>query len=993
MSTWLPGFLCALLALALGWALKALRQTQRQLRQAHEQAEADLQPLREQGVLLRKLALAVERSPHFVLVMNLAREVEYVNDAMVQATGYRRDELLGMQVRQLHGEVPDAVYTSSAQAIRTRQAWHGVVAHKRQDGSTFQVDTTLLPLVEPDGDVTFIVGLGEDITERLRVDAELARHRHHLEEMVSARTAALDEANARMARQQRFVQTVTDAVPAMVGYVDAEETYRFTNEGYRAWYGVPPQQLIGRRLRDALGEDVYSLNAAQIHAALRGEPQSFQRWLRRHDGTMRHAQLTYIPDHGEAGVNGFIVMATDVTELKTAELQLAALNKELALRATQAESATQAKSAFLANMSHEIRTPMNAIIGITHLMARDTRDALQRERLGKVDTAAKHLLQVINDILDLSKIEAGKMQLEQAEFALDSVLSTSFELVVERAREKGLELILDTDHLPSRLTGDATRLRQALVNLLANAVKFTDQGWVRLRGQLLREERQRLLLRFEVQDTGEGIAPEAQAQLFNAFEQADSSTTRRHGGTGLGLALTRHLVHLMGGEIGVDSTPGQGSSFWFTTWLGRASEAGERAAPLQLRGLRALVVDDLPEALASVTERLDMMGLQVSTAASGSEALAVVQAALVAGQPFDLLVIDWRMAPLDGIETLYRLRELMPDSLPPSLLMSAFDDPAMWQQARAAKFDGVLVKPLTPSALHDKVMQVMRRQTALTAAGSNGPGEAEALLRRRHAGQRVLLAEDHPVNQEVADELLHAAGLVVEVADDGERAVELARSRPFDLVLMDVQMPVMDGLTAARSIRQQVGNGLPIVAMTANAFGEDRAACLQAGMNDHIAKPVDPEQLYSALLRWLPVRASPAPSATATAANREDQRTLALARLRALDGLTVDTALRAVNGQWPLLERVLQRMASLHEHGAPELVHAAQAADWPACRMHCHSLRGACATVGASALVQALQDMEQALARPDDAGQLLARAMALHEGLAALSAGLREAMR
>ena len=392
--------------------------------------------------------------------------------------------------------------------------------------------------------------------------------------------------------------------------------------------------------------------------------------------------------------------------------------REIELRQAlqRATAAARAKSSFLSAVSHEIRTPMNAIIGLTHLMARQSADPVLSDRLAKVDVAANHLLQILNDVLDLSKIEAGKMPLEDAPFALDELLLSSVEMVRPAAQEKHLALLVDVDGLPRQVRGDATRLRQALLNLLTNAVKFTQAGWVRLRGQLLAETADQVQLRFEVSDTGEGISPQAQARLFNSFEQADQSVARRHGGTGLGLALTRELAAAMGGEVGVHSVPGAGSQFWFTVRLGRGA-AADAAPPADQAGLG----DDL-----------------------------------------------------------------------------------------------------------------------------------EARLRAGHHGQRVLLAEDNPVNQDVASELLRMAGLQVDVAGDGAQALAMARAGCHDLLLLDVQMPEIDGLTVARQLRAMPGLQLPIVAMTANAFSDDQQACLAAGMNDHIAKPVDPQVLYRTLLRWLP---------------------------------------------------------------------------------------------------------------------------------------------
>jgi PAS domain S-box-containing protein len=927
----------------------------------------DLTALRAKDAELRLLALAVAQSPSGVVITDLDFNIEFVNDVAVRHAGYSREVLLGMKTSQLTSPAATPqMFVGMMSSLRARRAWHGTVLLRHQQGTDYLLEVDLIPLVQEDGSVTRLVSLGQDVTERESARAELDQYRHRLEDLVAQRTSELDQVNAQRARQQQFLRTVADAFPGLVSYWNPELRCEFANANYATWLGWQAEAALGRHMRELLGDERFALSEARARAALAGERQDFERDTPRIDGRVSQTLVNYIPDVVDGRVRGFSAIIFDITDLKQAQFQLAALNDALGLRAQQAEAATQAKSAFLANMSHEIRTPMNAIIGLTHLMGRDARDALQRERLVKVDSAAKHLLEIINNILDLSKIEAGKMVLERAEFSLDSVLTRCFELVSQKAREKGIELILDTDHLPERMGGDSTRLAQALVNLLGNAVKFTERGWVRLRGDLLSEDRHRLQVRFEVQDTGEGIADAALKSLFSAFEQADSSITRRHGGTGLGLALTHHLVRLMGGEVGVSSVPGEGSRFWFTIWLDRAEQAGQHAAPLPVQGLRALVVDDLPEALATVADRLTLMGLLVDTASTGEQALEQVQAAMRLGQPYDLFLIDLRMAPLDSVETLARLRALLQDGLPPSILFSAFDEPLMWRQAREAHFNAVLVKPVTASALHDAVMQVLRPHAAQIELLATGPGQAEQLLRQRHRGQRVLLAEDNPVNQEVAEALLLAAGLVVEVADNGERAVELACSRDYQLVLMDMQMPVMDGLTAARELRTRLGLGLPIVAMTANAFSDDRQLCLAAGMNDHIAKPVDAEHLYATLLRWLPLPSRsdappglrPVPSALRLDAT--PPATSVPPSLRQVPGFDLDLGLRAVAQDPATLARVLQVFASSSTASLDRLKAAMDHQDLAQAAAVCHTLRGACATVGAMPLAETLRGLELA---------------------------------
>jgi PAS domain S-box-containing protein len=846
--------------------------------------------------------------------------------------------------------------------------------------------TNAQPVHDPQGQALLAVVLSiTDITERRQLVDELEQHRHHLQALVETRTQALQQANAQLADAERFLRLVTDNLPVRIAYWDRDLVCRFANRAYLTWFGKTPDQVVGQRASDIHGADHLASIRPRLEAALRGEAQHFERATPRAGAETLHHLLHYVPDRREDGsVHGVSALALDVSALKHAETRLQQLNAELVLARDRAEAANRSKSDFLANMSHEIRTPMNAIIGLAHLMRRDAGDTVQRDRLQKVSGSAQHLLQVINDILDLSKIEAGRMALEDIDFSLEQLLARTFEMVSETARQKGLELIIDTDKLPDRLRGDPTRLAQALLNLLSNAVKFTASGWVRLLGENLAEGEGRVQVRFAVSDTGVGIAPDRLGALFNAFEQVDSSTSRRHGGTGLGLALTRRLAAMMGGEAGAESQPGVGSRFWFTAWLGLGAEEAPQGHGLA--GRRVLLVDDLPEARSALVDRLHRFEMRVDAAESGEQALALAQRGMDSGTVYDLMLIDWRMAPLDGIQTLQRLRALLGDGLPPAVLVTAFDDDRMRQEAQAAQFAAVLVKPITASTLHETLLRALRRDTPLPAAPPL-PGAAESALRRSASGLRVLLAEDNPINQEVALELLRAAGLQADVADDGAQAVDKALALPYAAILMDVQMPGVDGLEATRALRRQ-GVTTPIIAMTANAFGEDRAACLAAGMNDHVAKPVDPETLYGTLLRWLPQRG--ADSGTDATAAAVDTRLLA--RLAAVPGFDTGLALRGVGGRIAVVERLLRRFASHYAAGVPALVAPGGEERLQAWRIAAHSLHGACGAIGAAALQQQARSLEAASLQGATAAALAGQALALNEALCAFVVVLEAAL-
>jgi|GEM_PF-856779 len=718
-----------------------------------------------------------------------------------------------------------------------------------------------------------VLGIVRDVTERRAIAQELASHREHLADLVAARTQALEQAAAALRDSEAFTRTITDNIPGAVSYWDRDLRCRFANRGYLETFGRSRDEIVGMTVADLLPPELYTTSLPHLLAGLAGEPQRFQRQLAGPGGQVRHSWTHYIPDRQGGEVRGLFVLMTDITELREAEQRLEQLNAQLTLARDRAEAANRAKSAFLANMSHEIRTPMNAILGLNHLLQRDLHDPPHADRLAKVGDAAQHLLAIISDVLDLSKIEAGKLELVPADFSLDGLLQRVCDLVGERARQKGLELVIDTDHLPERLHGDATRLSQALVNLMGNAVKFTERGSVLLRCELLGHHGDGLVLRFTVSDTGPGIPPALQDRLFQPFSQADASTTRRHGGTGLGLAITRRLAELMGGSAGVRSGPGQGSSFWITLNLDHAHAATPEVPGLPgLAGTRALLLDDLPAARTAAAAMLVGLGLQVDGAADIDQALALL------GPPADnppgtppahgLWVIDGQLPQLDGIQALHQLAQATAAGTPRAarLLLTARDGSDLRHRAHDAGFDAVLAKPFTLTQLRHVLAALQARLRVATPPPQPAePGDrAEQALVHRAAGARVLLAEDNPVNQEVAIALLQAVGLVVDTADDGEAAVALASRRPYALILMDMQMPGTDGLQATRRIRQLPRHAhTPVLAMTANAFDEDRQRCLDAGMDDHVAKPVNPQALYAMLLRWL--RPPPSPPAAPAA--------------------------------------------------------------------------------------------------------------------------------
>jgi two-component system, sensor histidine kinase and response regulator len=932
-----------------------LGETQEQARQLEEQTEELVAQKEELLTQQQELAaqredlkiseertrLILESTAEGIFGVDTEGRIGFVNAAACRLLGFAAAELIGQPSHKLiHHHRPDGSDYPVEQCPM-------FAAYKRGESSRiddeflWSKDGTGLPVeygatpIRKNGTMTGAVISFSDITERKR-------------------------AEQRLRETERFFRSVLELAPDCLMVVDAEGTIRLVNAQGEKLFGYTREELVGQSIEMLVPEDVRASHPA-LRAAFHHSPRAREMGAglelrgQRKDGSTFPVEIGLSPlPARQSEVAQVAVSIRDVTERKEQE-------KALKQAKAKAEEATEMKSMFLANMSHEIRTPMNAIIGLSHLALKTPLSAKQRDYVSKVHNAGTSLLAVINDILDFSKIEAGKLDLETTDFEIDEVISSVTTLTAQKAHEKGLEFLAHVaPGIPEHLLGDPLRLGQILTNFVNNAVKFTEHGEIRLAIELLERTGEKVQLKFSVRDTGIGMTPQQSAKLFQPFTQADMSTTRKHGGTGLGLTICRRLVELMGGQVWLESEPGVGSTFFFTVWLG-VSTATKRGKllPAQLPKLHVLVVDDNAAAREILADTLKGLTASVDLVSSGAEAVAAVHQE-DESSPYDLVFMDWRMPGMDGLQATRRIKQNHQLHKQPAVVMvTAFGREEVREEAERLGIDGFLVKPVTKSMLVDTLVTLF----------APVPGEAaHATTNDQHAiglsGARILLTEDNEINQQIAVELLEGVGAKVEVANHGREAVEKLMREPmtYDLVLMDLQMPEMDGYQATARIRSDPRFArLPIIAMTAHATLEEKQRCLDAGMNDHVSKPIDPALLFETVGRYYKL-----PEDAAVRAIAESKQTEVPANdigdLSSIEGLDTLDGLRRVAGNQNLYLKLLRKFVDQQGQTPAQIAEALARNEEPVAERLAHTVKGLAGSLGSRVVEQAAARLEKAIA-------------------------------
>ena len=876
---------------------------------------------------------------------DLEGNITYVSDAFCTISGYQRNELIGFNHRIVkHPDNPASVYRDLWRTIKQGATWQGRIKNRKKQGGFYWIDSLIKQESNMNNTPIGYVAIMRDATAQVALE-ELSKT---LEHNVKERTQELAKLNQ---EQQAIFDT------ALIGIVLLQERIIINGNHYlNEMFGYNQGEQIGQSTKIWYQDEATWMNSGnKIYNALHSNKiQSQEQRLKRKDGTFFWARITLKeidPTNTKTGIVGVI---EDITFEKEAL-------EEIQRAKTVAEEATKTKSNFLANMSHEIRTPMNAITGMAHLMFQTSLNPKQHNYLEKIDNAAKHLLQIINDILDFSKIESGKMTFEEIDFYLEDVMEQLSDLLVIKAQEKGLEILFDVGlDVPTALRGDPLRLGQVLINLVNNAVKFTQIGEIKIAIHVKEQSENDVILLFEISDTGIGMSQDEQEKLFQAFSQVDVSTTRKYGGSGLGLVISKHLVETMQGSIGATSRLGKGSTFFFDAMFKLQKEQKHiELNEEEVRNLRILIVDDNQSSRTILENILKSFKFEVSSVENGYEAIAVLKEAYACDKPYGLVLMDWMMPDMNGIETIQKIRETSEIASTLTFIMiTSYSKEDLKHELEKSQINSILIKPINPSTLLNTIFSALGREVVIQSRHRDKKILNDDALRSLKNAS-ILLVEDNLINQEMAMEILEKAGLNVDIANNGYEAVLKIQNKAYDGILMDCQMPVMDGFEATRIIRQdQKNHSLPIIAMTANAMSGDKERCIASGMDDHIAKPIDIAQLFSTMAKHIK------PSTiTIDLLPEETIQTEELITIPNLFGINATEALLHVNNDTKMFLKLLIRFAQTQKSVIERMQNALKNADTTVAKREAHTLKGLAGTIGATLLATQAERLETCLTK------------------------------
>ncbi len=878
---------------------------------------------------LRKLSLAVEQSPVMVMITDPLGIIEYVNPKFTEITGYTSQEILGQTPAILKsGLTESSEYKNMWQAITSGQEWHGEIQNKKKDGTIYWEKENISPLLDEKGHIRQYIALKEDITAQ-KIAEERFRIFHRFAE-TSGQGFGITKLDGE-------ITYVNNTLRKMLGESSDENVFKKSFEQY---YSTETQIYFQTKILPTLKEkNQWTGELTLIDKNGQKHPTLGNLFVIRNEC-------------GKARFFGSVI--TDITLQKSTEQALQTAKEH-------AETASRFKSEFLANMSHEIRTPLNAIMGMAYLTQKTTLSSQQQNYINNILFSSSSLLGVINDILDFSKIEAGHLDIENTDFFLDDV----FQSISSLDKDNEIELIYAIEKdVPHKLVGDPLRLGQVLINLTSNAIKFTEKGQVIITVRLHqknREKTEKIQLYFSVQDTGIGIDKAQAEHIFDPFTQADGSTSRKYGGSGLGLAICKQLVSMMNGKIEVESQLGHGSIFYFTAEFGCSHNALEKQyMPISnLRGTRVLVVDKNAATRQALQTMLESFTFNVNTVASGTAALEKLIQANKANMPYELLLMDSDMPDLNGIDTISQIRRNTQLTFIPDIILLISTQDAKILDVSHTDIDHYLVKPISPSTLFDAVINLLTsdKKNKKTSPSNN---ESHTMLQ----GVNILIVEDNLINQQVAKELLECVGARVTVADSGKTSLKLIKNNPFDLVLMDLQMPGLDGYQTTRAIRKNPQfKHLPIIAMTAHAMVGDREKCLIAGMNDHLPKPIDPNLLYHTISQWI-TQSKRTPQAVKAKINP-----LSSSKLHSFPekfpGIDLKKGLLRVNSNPNLFRTLLLNFVEDHQQDIKKLNDALTDKKFQTARRIVHTLRGVAGTIGAEHLEKSAKTLELAFIKEE----------------------------